>query len=416
MYIMELLVYRLYYNVLEKHSLSRCTMKNCVCVSVCVCVCVCLRRHLLCLLKWRRRLSPTIVWSGRSTPAQPASSSPGGRRHKGFVVQGLKLIEGFTVADKCALRVTVCAVMFIKTFLLGLGRRRERGALHNGVHAFHVKCAFKKRDSPLSSSKRIVNQRTRTRVKSIWQLHFVERTRIQDGVVLPAAGWLLRLRCVLPGLLPAGGGWVSVWVCVCARARFYAGFQPNTMLTRDRTCSHRGSGSSLREERMCSSTLTHPRRVDVFAQTEKNTAMFENTMMWCVWFGNATVPHVTPPLISIHVFFFFLIVLVFLLLFAKRSAGLLPERGDHRCFPQSPGAEDPQQFPRVQLGHGWHGHLHERHHRRFLQLPEVSDATGRCFHEGNIKVWSGRIRFCEGIITSGYTRAGGEYSNLWSHM
>lgn len=58
-----------------------------------------------------------------------------------------------------------------------------------------------------------------------------------------------------------------------------------------------------------------------------------------------------------------------------RSAGLLPQRGDGRRLPQSEGAEDPQQFPGVQLGDGRHGHLHERHGRRFLQLPEVSDVT-----------------------------------------
>lgn len=56
-----------------------------------------------------------------------------------------------------------------------------------------------------------------------------------------------------------------------------------------------------------------------------------------------------------------------------RSAGFLSECGDSRRLPQGEGTEDPQQFLGVQLSAGWHGHLHERHHRRFLQLPEVSD-------------------------------------------
>lgn len=59
----------------------------------------------------------------------------------------------------------------------------------------------------------------------------------------------------------------------------------------------------------------------------------------------------------------------------KRYAGLLFKCGDNRRFPKSERAEDPQQFPSVQLGDGWYGHLDERHHRCFLQLPEVSDVT-----------------------------------------
>lgn len=58
-----------------------------------------------------------------------------------------------------------------------------------------------------------------------------------------------------------------------------------------------------------------------------------------------------------------------------RSAGHLPQCRDHHGFPQGAGAEDPQQFPGVQFGHGRHWHLHERHRRRVLQLPEVSDVT-----------------------------------------
>lgn len=56
----------------------------------------------------------------------------------------------------------------------------------------------------------------------------------------------------------------------------------------------------------------------------------------------------------------------------QRSDGLLLKRGHHRRFPQSEGAEDPQQFPRLQFSHGRHGHLHERHHCGFLQFPQVS--------------------------------------------
>lgn len=36
----------------------------------------------------------------------------------------------------------------------------------------------------------------------------------------------------------------------------------------------------------------------------------------------------------------------------RRAAGLLSERGDDRCLPQSQRAEDAQQFPGVQFSHG----------------------------------------------------------------
>lgn len=62
-----------------------------------------------------------------------------------------------------------------------------------------------------------------------------------------------------------------------------------------------------------------------------------------------------------------------------RSAGLFSKCGDSRRIPQSEGAEDPQQFSGVQLSAGWHGHLHERHRRRFLQLSEVSDVVTALF-------------------------------------
>lgn len=69
-----------------------------------------------------------------------------------------------------------------------------------------------------------------------------------------------------------------------------------------------------------------------------------------------------------------------------RSAGLLSKCGDNCRFPQSERAEDPQQFPGVQFSNGWYGHLHERHRRRVLQLPEVSDVT-TLFHKAQSPVW-----------------------------
>lgn len=66
----------------------------------------------------------------------------------------------------------------------------------------------------------------------------------------------------------------------------------------------------------------------------------------------------------------------------KRSAGIPFKCGDSCRFLQSETAEDPQQFPSVQLSVGWHGHLHERHHRRFLQLLEVSDVSSSLWKRG----------------------------------
>lgn len=69
----------------------------------------------------------------------------------------------------------------------------------------------------------------------------------------------------------------------------------------------------------------------------------------------------------------------------SRSAGLLSKCGDSGRLPQSEGAEDPQQFPGVQPGAGRHGHLHERHRGRLLQLPEVSAAVPALFR--NERCW-----------------------------
>lgn len=89
----------------------------------------------------------------------------------------------------------------------------------------------------------------------------------------------------------------------------------------------------------------------------------------------------TNAFIRVFVFVLFFIFIIYLLLSPSlalsplRAAGHPSQRRDHRGFPQGAGAEDPQQFPGVQLGHGRHWYLHERHSRSVLQLPEVSDVT-----------------------------------------
>lgn len=213
-------------------------------------------------------------------------------------------------------------------------------------------------------------------MKSLWQLHF-RSNRLQDGLVLPFTGGFLRLWRVFSGILSAGGGWVFSF-CVGIRSNWvYRSCDPlrYANLRLDLTLPRSLTGMLWWENiRTFSIKQVNFAYLQAFKHVCKdaNIAVF-GALSIAVRTDSSSLQDAT----SIHNFISVPI----------RSAGLLSKCGDNCRFPQSERAKDPQQFPGVQFSNGWYGHLHERHRRRVLQLPEVSDVTTR-FHKAQTPVWS----------------------------
>lgn len=118
------------------------------------------------MLSLFRHLLLRLLKAPQSSAASSAAAASFTRtqRHKGFCC-----VTNWGLCRRCGqirIQGCVCVVMFIKTFLHGLGQRRARGALHNKVHAFHVKCPFKSGLS-LVTQRRVVKARTARSVKTV---------------------------------------------------------------------------------------------------------------------------------------------------------------------------------------------------------------------------------------------------------